>query len=108
MLLIDAAGNIITGTVDTASDLIEKTGAGIYDILTQNRNNGNSSMNTGMNTGTNTGTNTRNTDYKMNTGNTGNTGNAMTYNDYSRNGLLPPSNNSKYMARTADFSAFSK
>ena len=109
---VDAAGNIITGTVDTASDLIEKTGAGIYDILTQNRNNGNSStntgMNTGMNTGTNTGTNTRNTDYKMNTGNTGNTGNAMTYNDYSRNGLLPPSNNSKYMARTADFSAFSK
>jgi len=80
-----------------------------------------------MNTGTNTrntdykmnpGMNTRNTDYKMNPGmntrntdykmNTGNAGNAMTYNDYSRNGLLPPSNNSKYMARTADFSAFSK
>ena len=45
---------------------------------------------------------------KMNTGNTMNNGNMMMYGDYSRNGSVPPSGNSKYVARTADFSSFGK
>ena len=105
---VDAAGNVITSTVDTAGNLIEKTGAGIYDILTQNRNNVNTNMNTNLNSNLNIGMNTRNVDYKMNTGNTMNNGNMMTYDDYSRNGLIPPSGNNKYVARTADFSSFGK